>query len=120
VSKDTELFGAFAHRQTEDPMELHRTSRHHPDIGSVALRMLWIPVVASIVIAGYLALRTPQNEFAPVMAVATAKELAMRAPSATSDDAIARTVMSSPGVPAESIAEHQALDPVGAGHDVVR
>jgi hypothetical protein len=115
VSKDTELFGAFAHRQTENSMKLHRFSRQHPEIGSVALRMLWIPVVASILVAGYLSLRAPQNDLAPVMAVATAKEMATQAPSASSDDATAHTIMAIPGIPAESIAQHQALDPVGAG-----
>jgi hypothetical protein len=120
VSKDTKLFGAFAQRQTENSMELHRISRQHPEIGSVELRMLWIPVVASILIAGYLALRAPQNEPAPAMAVATAKEMATQARSASSDDATARTVMAAPVLPAESIAQHQALDPVGAGHDGAR
>ena len=120
MSKDTELLGAFAHRQTEKLMKLRRFSRQHPEIGSIALRMLWIPIVASVVIAGYLALRTPQNELAPAMAVATAKDLATQARSASSDDATARTVIATPGISAESIAQHEALDPVGAGHDVAR
>jgi hypothetical protein len=120
VSKDTEWFGAFAHRQTETFMKLQRTSRQHPEIGSVSLRMLWIPVVASIFIVGFLALRAPQNEPAPVMAVATAKEIATQAHGASSDDATARTVMAAPDLPDESIVQQQALDPVGAGHDVAR
>jgi len=96
-------------------MKQHRFSRQHPEIGSVALRMLWILVVASILVAGYLSLRAPQNELAPMMAVATAKEMATQARSASSDDATARTLMAAPGISAESIAQHQALDPVGAG-----
>ena len=101
-------------------MELQNFSRQHPEIGSVALRMLWIPVVGSILVVGYLALRTPQNEPAPVMAVAAANEIATQARSASSDDATARTLMATPGIPAESIAQQQELDPVGAGHDVAR
>jgi hypothetical protein len=106
--------------KTEKSMKLHEFSRQHPEIGSVALRMLWIPVVGSILVVGYLALRTPQNEPAPVMAVATAKDLGTPARSASSDDATARTLMATPGIAAESIAQHEALDPVGAGHDVAR
>jgi hypothetical protein len=120
VSKDTEWFGAFAQRQTENYMELQNGSRQHPEIGSVALRMLWIPVVGSILVVGYLALRTPQNEPAPVMAVATAKDLATPARSASSDDATARPLIATSGIAAESIAQHEALDPVGAGHEVAR
>ena len=101
-------------------MELHRTSRQHPEIGSVALRMLWIPVIASILIAGYLALHVPQNELAPTMAVATAKEMAAPVLAASPYSNTAPRLEAAPAQPDESIAQHQALDPVGAGHDVPR
>jgi len=120
VSKDTELFGAFAHRPTENAMEMHRTSRQHPEIGSYALRMLWIPAVAAIVIAGYFALRMPQNEIAPAMAVAAATGLPTQGPRATPDSTTSRTATASPDLPDESIVQQQTLDPVGAGHDVAR
>jgi hypothetical protein len=120
VSKDTELFGAFAHRPTENSMGMHRTSRHQPEIGSSALRMLWIPAVAAIGIAAYFALRMPQSEIAPAMAVAAATGLATPGPRATPVGMTSRAVTASPGLPDESIVQQQALDPVGAGHDVAR
>ena len=42
-------------------MGMHGTSLQHPETGSVATRMLWIPAVASILVVGHLALRAPQR-----------------------------------------------------------
>jgi hypothetical protein len=119
VSKESEWFASL-NRQTEDFMGLQRTSQQHPEIGSVALRMLWIPAVASILIAGYLGLRSPQDERASPMAVATAKEMATPVLTAPPGEYAARDVETAPALPDESIAQQQALDPVGAGHDVAR
>ncbi len=101
-------------------MELDRTSRQHPEIGRFKLRMLWIPAVAAIAITGYFALHMPQHELAPAMAAAAARETATQARRPTPDDTTARTVMVAPDLPDESIVQQQALDPVGAGHDVAR
>jgi hypothetical protein len=120
VSKDTEWFGAFAHRQTENAMEMHKTSRQHPEIGSVVPRMLWIPAVAAMVIAGYFALRMPQQEVASAMAVAGATGLATQGFRATPDATTSRAVTATRDLPDESIVRQQTLDPVGAGHDVAR
>jgi hypothetical protein len=118
VSKDTELFGAFAHRQTENAMKLHRTSRHHPEIGSITLRMLWIPAVAAIVITGYIALHRPQHELAPTMAVAAANELATQAPSTSPVGTTTGTVVAPSELPDEAIVQQRVLDPIGAGLDI--
>ena len=96
-------------------MGLHRRSRQHPEIGSVALRMLWIPVVASILVVGYLGLSAPQDERVSTMAVATAKELAAPVRIASPNEAPAAMLEAAPTSPDQSIAQHQALDPVGAG-----
>lgn len=108
-------------------MRLHKAWPQHPEIGSFALRMLWIPIVASVLVVGFLALRTPQDDRAPTMAVATAKELATVADTApasdttaryftaSASDATARNVEAAAAQPDESIARHEALDPVGAG-----
>lgn len=101
-------------------MGLHRTSRQHPEIGSFALRMLWIPIVASIFAVGFLALRTPQDEGASTMAVATAKELATVVLTTSPGDATAGKVEAALALPDESNARHQALDPVGAGLNLSR
>jgi len=101
-------------------MELQKTSWQHPEIGSVALRMLWIPIVASILIAGYLALHALRDEPASPMAVATAKEMATPVQTVPSGESVAGDVETAPALPDESIAQQQALDPVGAGHDVAR
>jgi hypothetical protein len=120
VSKDTERFGAFAQRPTETFMKLHTTSRQHPEIGRVTLRMLWIPAVAAVAITGYFALHMPQHDLAPAMAAATAREMATQALRPAPDDTTPRTVMAAPDLPDESIVRQQTLDPVGAGHDVAR
>jgi len=101
-------------------MEMHRTSRQHPKIGSSALRILWIPAVVAIGIAGYFALRMPQSEIAPAMAVAAATGLATQGSRVTPDDATSRAVTATPDLPDASIVRQQTLDPVGAGHDVAR
>ena len=100
-------------------MNRHRSYQHHPEIGSVALGMLWIPIVALIVVVGFLALRTPRDS-APTLAVSAAH--------ATSPDALSRSPRQADAassdvtnaVDDEATAAHVALDPVGAGHDVAR
>ena len=99
-------------------MKLQRTSRQHHESGSITLRMLWIAAVAAIVIAGFFALRMPQHEIGPAMAVAAATEPATQRPRATPDGITSHAVTASPARPDESIAQQQALDPVGAGNDV--
>ncbi len=99
-------------------MELHSTTRQHPEIGSVAIRMLWIPVVASILVGGYFVLRTPQDDGAPAMA--TARAAAPVTHTATPTDTTAPRLEATTAKSAETAAEHETLDPVGAGHDVAR
>ena len=101
------------------------TSRHHPEIGSVALRMLWIPVIASVLVVGYVSLRAPEAEHPPMAAVAAVNELATAQRSGANDvttpsDVITREVDTAPALPDESIKRQQELDPVGAGHDIPR
>jgi hypothetical protein len=101
-------------------MDQNRTSRHHPEIGSVALRMLWIPVIAATLVGGYLTLTPLRDDNASTMAVATAKELAVPQRAAFTNDAAPRLGTAVPASPDDSIAKHEALDPVGAGHELSR
>jgi len=91
------------------------TSCQHPELGSVALRLLWIPAVASVVIVGYLILRTPSGDLAPS---------SVHAMTAVVPEASPPEPPKAPGVPSTqpdaAIAAHELLDPVGAGHDVAR
>ncbi len=101
-------------------MDRFGTSRQHPKIGSVSLRMLWIPVVASILVAGYITLRPPQDERASATTVAAVKESAAPQPTIIPSDVTTREVDASPALPDEAIRQQQELDPVGAGHDIPR
>ncbi len=100
-------------------MGRHHSFQHHPEIGSVALGMLWIPIVALIVVVGFLALRTPHDS-APTLAVSAAHATAPVAPSPSPREAdVASPDVANAGND-EATAAHVALDPVGAGHDVAR
>ena len=99
-------------------MKLQGTSRKPAEIGSVSLRMLWIPAVVVVVIAGYVALHKPQHELASAMAAATTRELATQAPGGLPGDTGARTVAAVPEQPDESIVQQRVLDPIGAGLDL--
>jgi hypothetical protein len=101
-------------------MDQNRTSRQHAEIGSVALRMLWIPVIASILVAGYLILTPSRDGNAPTIAAATANELAGPQRTAITNDAAPRLGDAAPALPDDAIAQHEALDPVGAGHELSR
>jgi hypothetical protein len=96
----------------EDAMGMHGTSLQHPETGRVATRMLWIPAVASILVVGHLALRAPHDGAAATMAPAA--QAAQRA------DAAPRSRAAVPAAVDEATTAHEALDPVGAGHDVAR
>jgi len=98
-------------------MRPQKTSPQHPEIGSVATRMLWIPAVASILVISYVALHAPQDDRAPT-ALASAHAAAPVAWAAPSRDATPRWIEAIPAVADEALAAHEALDPVGAGHDV--
>ena len=106
-------------------MDRFGTSRQHPEIGSVALRMLWIPVIASILVGGYVWLHVPQDDRAPMTGVATANASAAAQPTTANDvttpsDITKLEVDTAPALPDESIRRQQELDPVGAGHDIPR
>jgi len=101
-------------------MRLHNTWPQRPEIGSFAMRMLWIPAIASVLVIGFLALRMPQNEITGTMAVATAEELASQGRNIAPADVTPRATEAALATPDEAIAQHQALDPVGAGHDTPR
>ena len=97
-------------------MQSGTTSHQHPEIGSIAMRMLWIPAVASILVAGYFTLQAPRNDRTMTAAHAAAP-VARTAPVL---NAGLRALDVEPAVPDEAVTAHQALDPVGAGHDVAR
>ena len=60
----------LSHRKPEDVMRLHQNSTQHQETGTFALRMLWIPIVISVLVVGFLATRTPRD--APGLAIAAA------------------------------------------------
>ena len=91
------------------------TSRQHPEIGSVALRLLWIPTVASVVVAGYLMLRTPPGVRVPSSAQAMTVVVRPARPPEPS-----KTLDAPSAQPDAAITAHGLLDPVGAGHGVAR
>lgn len=101
-------------------MGMHGTSPQHPEIGSVALRMLWIPVVASILVAGHFALRSPRDGAAATMALATAHAAVPAVHVAPREDAMPKSLEARPNASDDATAAHEALDPVGAGHEVAR
>ena len=101
-------------------MTLRNHSLQHPEIGSFALRLLWIPIVGSILIVGFLGLRTPQDERASTMAVATTRDHAPSVTVVSPPESSARQIEAVPAMPDEAVAAHEALDPVGAGHEVAR
>lgn len=100
-------------------MGTYATSLQHPEIGSVAMRMLWIPAVASIAVAAFLLLRAPHDNTAPA-AVGAAYAAAPAAQAAPSGGAAPQQVEAVAAAVDEATAAHQALDPVGAGHDAAR
>ncbi|MGE5149085.1 MAG: hypothetical protein ACM3II_03095 [Rhodospirillaceae bacterium] len=91
------------------------TSRQHPKISTVAVSLLWVPAVVSVVVAGYLMLRTPPGDRVPSSAQPTTA-VALRAP--TPEPPKATDAPSAQ--PDAAITAHELLDPVGAGHDVAR
>ena len=113
-------------------MGLHKASPQPQEIGSFALRTLWIPILGSILVVGFLALRTPQEGGASPMPVAAASENGPLMHAASTGDATLPRIAASTGdadlrnagtaaLPRdEAVAQHEALDPVGAGHDVSR
>jgi hypothetical protein len=114
------MVGVLPNRQMEDAMGTHGTSLQHPEIGSVAMRMLWIPAVASILVVGHLALRAPQDGAAATMAPAASHAAPSVVQAAQRADATPRSRDAVPAAPDEATTTHEALDPVGAGHDVAR
>jgi hypothetical protein len=120
VSESTEWVGASSHRKSEIIMRMHKAWPQRPEIGSFALRMLWIPVIASLAIVGFLALHTPQDERASTMAVATAKAATSNVPTVSPDDLLSHLLYAAPVTSDEALAAHELLDPVGAGHDPSR
>ena len=101
-------------------MGMHGTSLQHPEIGSVATRMLWVPAVASILVVGHLALRAPQDGTAVTMAPAASRAAPPAVQAAQRADAAPRSRDAAPAALDEATTAHEALDPVGAGHDVAR
>lgn len=96
-------------------MQSGTTSHQHPEIGSVAMRMLWIPAVVSILLAGYFVLQA-QNDRAMTATHAAAPVVRTAPPL----NAALQVLDVGPAVRDEAVTAHQALDPVGAGHDVAR
>jgi hypothetical protein len=102
-------------------MGQQRGSRHNREIGSFAGRMLWIPVIGAVLVTGFLAVHPLKDENVAAMAVSSAKAFATVGPDEVAFAAGARTAEVAPA-PTEDAAvkEHEALDPVAAGHDVAR
>jgi len=98
-------------------MQSPGNSQQHPRIGSFATRMLWIPVVLSILIASYLVLRAPQEARA-VSTVASSPNATAVVARATTPAGIVAAVPAS-AVPDPATAAHEYLDPVGVGHAVM-
>ena len=92
-------------------MQTGITSYQHPEIGSVAMHKLWIPAVASILVAGYFVLYTSQNDRAVTAAHAEVPGVRI----APASNAVPQVLNVGPAVRDEAVAAHQALDPVGAG-----
>lgn len=100
-------------------MSILHQSRQHPEIGSVALRMLWIPAVLVALLASYLALRTPGDE-EPLGVQLTADVSADVLQAPDQPNVSPTGTRASTSVPAAvahdpAIVEHELLDPVGAG-----
>ena len=97
-------------------------------LGTIALRMFWIPSVIAILIVAFLVARTPQAVVTSALTAAAASELGLPAPEpetppvaqVRSDATTSRDVVRESPVPRaedESVTQIEVLDPVGAGRD---
>ena len=85
-------------------MSFHAKSHQHPDIGSVAIRLLTIPVMSIALVAAYIGLKV--SALSPPDAGVAPGQVASAAPAATAGDDDA------------AILAHKARDPAGAGRYV--
>jgi hypothetical protein len=98
-------------------MSNHKYSRQFPDIGSVAMRLLTIPVLSIALVVSYLLLRSSADEPALMADVApglmVAPDEALVAPTAL------RAAPSREGAASRdaAVVAHEVLDPVGAGRN---
>ena len=101
-------------------MGLRKPSKQRAEVGSVAMRMLWIPAVTTILAVGYCVLRTPWDHDAAATTLVTARTATPDMRGAPPRDIVRQLPEAALVPPDEAVAAHQLLDPVGAGHDVAR
>ncbi len=101
-------------------MTPNRISIQYREMGNIARRMIWIPVVLSLLVVGALAARMPHDEQRPVMATTPIPAEAPVARDVSPEDPLSHLMY--PATPSSdaALAAHELLDPVGAGHDTPR
>lgn len=97
-------------------MSHHKYSRQLPDIGSVAMRLLTIPVLSIALVVSYLLLRSSADE--PALMADVAPALMVAPDEASVAPASLRAAPSSQGAVSRdaAVVAHEALDPIGAGN----
>jgi hypothetical protein len=100
-------------------MGLRKNLRQREELGSFATRMLWIPAIVSVLVIGFIGLRAPADGDAAAASVRSAHAAAADVRAVPSTNVL-QSKAASPTPPDEAILAHEALDPVGAGHDVPR
>jgi hypothetical protein len=103
-----------------DIMTLNRIWIQNREMGNIARRMIWIPVVLSLVVIGVLAARTPHEEQQPVMAATPIPAEAPVARDVSPEDPLSHLMYPATPRTDAALAAHEVLDPVGAGHDTPR